>query len=116
MTPAMLYQFLVALGSGIGGALFAYLSTRQYLMKAVQDEAATYKRLSEARGVELTEVRKRLDYLEQFSRTLETQNQELRDLNVGFQRENLELQDEIGRLQNRIDQLEAVNRHSPPTS
>jgi hypothetical protein len=116
MTPAMLYQFLVALGSGIGGALFAYLTTRRFLMKAVQEEAATYKRLSEAKILELTEVKKRLDYLEQFSRTLETQNHELRDLNVGFQRENLELQGEIGRLQNRIDQLEAVNRNSSPTS
>lgn len=113
MTPAMLYQFLVAVGTGVGGSLFAYLSTRRFLMKAVQEEAATYKRLLDAKTAEMSEVVKRLDYLEQLTRTLETQNQELRRLNIDFQQENIELHREILRLQGRTDQLEAASRTAP---
>lgn len=116
MTAEMVYQLVTAAGAAVGGAFFAYLSTRRFLMKAVQEEAATYKRLLDAKVLEMAGVVKRLDYLEQACRTLETQNRELRDLNVGFQRENVELQSEIVRLQNRISQLEAVSRPTPASS
>ena len=116
MTPAVIYQFALALGSGVGGALFAYLTTRRFLMRAVQDEASTYKRLLDARTLELGEVTKRLDYLEQLTKGLETQNHELRELNVAFQRENVELHGQIHRLQNRLGQLEAASRPTSPDS
>ena len=104
------WQGLLAIGVFAGGVSYLFLNVRSNRFKMTQEEAAGWERLAKLRNEEIQSIARRLTEMDARLATLRHENEELRLLNLELQRENHELRGEVGRLRNRLEDLERGRR------
>lgn len=104
------WQGLLAIGVFVGGASYLLLNIRSTRYKMTQEEASGWERLAKLRNEEIQSISRRISELDSRLASLRQENEELRSLNFELQRENRELHGEVGRLRNRLEDLERSRR------